>query len=55
MLAVIACLVSVIGAVLAWTDNTISVQHLLAIAFVVLLFIAGHLAFRLWWPDARRW
>jgi hypothetical protein len=55
VLAALACLVAVITAVLAWTDNTISVAHLIALIAVVLALIAGHLAFRLWWPDVRRW
>ena len=55
MLAVIAGLIFVIGAVVGWIDKTISVQHLLVIGFVGLVFLAGHLAFRLYAPDGRRW
>jgi hypothetical protein len=55
MLAVIAGIIFIIGAILGWTDKTISDPHLLAIGFAGLVFIAGHLAFRVWAPDGRRW
>lgn len=55
MLAVIAGIIFIIAAILGWTDTSISVEHLLAIGFVGLAFLAGHLAFRLYAPDARRW
>jgi hypothetical protein len=55
VLAVIAGVFFIIGAILGWTDKTISVEHLLAIGFAGLAFLAAHLAFRLYAPDARRW
>lgn len=55
MLAVIGALILVIGAVLGWTDNSISVPHLLAIGFIGLAFVAAHLVRRLYAPDGRHW
>jgi len=52
MLGLIAFVVAVIGAVIAWVDKTISVNHLLALVFVVLAFLALHLAWG-WWGDYR--
>jgi hypothetical protein len=40
MLGVIAFVVAVIGAILAWVDTTISVPHLLTFVFVVLALMA---------------
>jgi hypothetical protein len=51
MLAVIAGVVFIITAVLGWTDKSISVPHLLALGFIGLAFLAGHLVFRLWGPN----
>lgn len=48
MLAIVAFVVFVIGAVVAWVDKTISTAHLLAIAFIGLAFLALHLSFRLY-------
>ena len=55
MLAIIAGVIFIVGAIVGWTDKTISLAHLLAIMFVGLVFVAGHLAFRVWAPDGRRW
>jgi hypothetical protein len=54
MLAVIAGIIFIILAVVLWIDKTITVQHALAVLCVGLVFIAGHLAFRVWTP-AGRW
>lgn len=51
MLAVIGGVIFIITAVLGWTDKMISVPHLLALGFVGLAFVAGHLAFRVWGPN----
>jgi hypothetical protein len=45
-MAFIALVIAIIGACIAWFDKGISTAHLLCIAFVVLAFIAGHLAYR---------
>jgi hypothetical protein len=55
MLAVIAGVIFIVAAIVGWVDKTISLAHLLAILAVGLVFIAGHLAFRVWAPDGRRW
>jgi hypothetical protein len=55
MLAVIAGVIFIIGAVVGWVDKTISIPHLLVIGFVGFAFLAGHLALRVWAPDGRRW
>jgi hypothetical protein len=55
MLAVIAGIIFIIAAVVGWADKTISIQHLLVIGLVGLAFLAGHLAFRVWAPEGRRW
>jgi hypothetical protein len=52
---IIAGLIFIIAAVVGWIDKTISVQHLLAIGFVGLFFLAGHLASRTWFPNGRYW
>jgi hypothetical protein len=53
MLAVIGGVIFVIGAVLGWVDKTISVPHLLAVGFIAMIFVCGHLAFRVWGPEGR--
>jgi hypothetical protein len=53
VLAVTAGVIFIVGAILGWTDKTISVPHLLALAFAGLAFLAGHLAFRVWGPSGR--
>ena len=53
MLAVIAGVIFIIAAIVGWVDKTISLAHLLAIVAVGLVFIAGHLAFRVWGPTGR--
>lgn len=53
MLAVIAGIIFVIGAVVGWVDKTISVQHLMVVGFVAMVFLCGHLAFRVWGPSGR--
>ena len=45
-MALIALVVFIIGAVVAWVDKTISVAHLFAILFIGLAFVAGHLLYR---------
>jgi hypothetical protein len=55
VLAVIAGVIFIIAAIVGWVDKTISVAHLIAILAVGLVFIAGHLAFRVWAPDGQRW
>lgn len=55
MLAIIAGVIFIIAAIVGWVDKTISTAHLLSIIAVGLVFIAGHLAFRVWAPDGRRW
>jgi hypothetical protein len=55
MLAVIAGVIFLIAAILGWVDKTISVQHLLSVGFVGLVFFAAWAAFRVWAPDGRRW
>jgi hypothetical protein len=40
MLSLIAFVIALIGAILAWVDKTISVQHLIALVFVVLALVA---------------
>jgi len=55
VLAVIAGIIFIIGAVIGWVDKTISVQHLIVIGFIAMVFLCGHLAFRVWAPDGRRW
>jgi hypothetical protein len=53
MLAIIAGVIFIVGACVGWIDKTISVPHLLAILAVGLVFIAGHLALRVWSPGGR--
>ena len=48
MLAVLAMVVFVIGAVVGWVDKSISVPHLLVIMFIGMALLACHLAFRLY-------
>jgi hypothetical protein len=55
MLAVIAGVFFIIAAILGWTSRNMTLGHLLAIGFTGLAFLAAHLAFRLYAPDARRW
>lgn len=54
MLAAIGGIILVIAAVLGWTDSSMSVNHLLAVGFIGLALVAFHLAYRLYYPDARR-
>jgi nucleoside permease NupC len=53
MLAVIAMVVFIIGAVVGWVDKTISLSHLLVIMFAGLAFLAGHFIFRVFNSDGR--
>jgi hypothetical protein len=55
MLAIVAMIIFIIGAILGWVDKTISDPHLIAIGFAGLAFLAAHLAFRVWGPDGSRW
>ena len=55
MLAVIAGVIFIIGVILGWTDKAVPLDHLIAVGFLGLVFIAAHLAFRVWLPDGRRW
>ena len=52
MFGLLAFVAAVIGAILAWVDKTMSVAHLLALVFVVLAFLALHLAWG-WYGDRR--
>jgi len=45
-MALVAMVIFIIGAVVAWVDKSISVAHLLCIMFVGLAFVAGHLLYR---------
>jgi hypothetical protein len=54
-MAAIAGVIFIIAACVGWIDKTVSVQHLLAVISVGLVFIAGHLAVRAWRPDGRFW
>jgi hypothetical protein len=48
MLAVVALVLFIIGAILSWVDKTISVDHLLFVGFAGWAFLAGHLIWG-WW------
>lgn len=48
-MALAALVVFVIGAVVALVDKSISLAHLLCIAFIGLAFMAGHFLFRHGW------
>jgi membrane-bound acyltransferase YfiQ involved in biofilm formation len=54
MFAVIAGAIFIIGSCVGWIDKAISVQHLIAIGFIAMVFLCAHLAFRVWAPE-RRW
>lgn len=53
VLAVIAGVIFIIAACVGWIDKSISVQHLIVIGFVAMVFVCGHLAFRVWGPNGR--
>jgi hypothetical protein len=55
VLAAIAGIFFIIGACVGWIDKTISIQHLIVIGYVAMVFLCAHLAFRVWAPDGRRW
>jgi Na+/phosphate symporter len=54
VLAIVAMVIFVIGAVVGWVDKSISLPHLLVIMFVGLAFLACHLIARVY-NNAGRW